>query len=218
MAKNTLTIQIDLKDFDKKVKKALISALNGKMSKVAGLVEKRIKKRFKDLFDESLTFQSLDRGQLFGEFGMNDAKARIDRIVEKWIEGLLVTGDKIPIRATHKGLKGGFKLQMVKSDWSEVLRGDTDKDLFVTPEKGHYRLDWLKWLLTEGDKKVVREFHFEGGNFGRTGEGHMLKGMFWQVPAEFRGTSRHNFATEVIEQLHSELEGIFSSALKRVFK
>jgi len=42
--------------------------------------------------------------------------------------------------------------------------------------------------------------------------------MFWQVPAQFRGTSRNNFATEVIEQLHTELEGIFHSAFNRVFK
>ena len=182
-----LELKIDLTGFDKKVKNALVLKLNGKMKKVSALATKRVQNRFKDLIEGSPTVQSLYSGELRGEIGLINPgpKARIQTIIEEWIGGLIVTNK--PPRVTQRGISGGFKLQMVKKDWSEVLNSNRNTDLFITPEKGHYELEWLRWLLIEGSKRVVKEFHYEESTTrrSRTRRGIMVKGKFWTYPSQF---------------------------------
>mgnify|MGYP003646261604 FL=1 len=71
-------------------------------------------------------------------------------------------------------------------------------------------LEWLKWLLLEGDRVIVANYRFEPSNKGtsRTGEGIMIKtrGGGWNVPPQFAGVDNDNFATRALEGIQDTID------------
>lgn len=212
-------LKIDFTGFEQKIYKALEKKMKPVLYKAASGASVKIRRRFRDLILASDTVSSLMGGTLKGEFGMLDIHSRITNIIDKWTSKLTIK--QKPIRITARGLNGGFTLYMVKSDWSEVLTGDRNADLFVTPKNSQgkqYDLHWLRWLLVEGSKIVVKEYDFKKMTGGRTGLGVMVKDFqrgFWQVPHDFVGTTNNNFVTRIIETMHTDLEKILTDEMKR---
>ena len=64
------------------------------------------------------TWQSLHGGQLQGEFGLENTSGLND-ILDIWIKNINV--DYKPVTIIGSILKGGFILDMIKEDWSDVL-------------------------------------------------------------------------------------------------
>lgn len=208
---------LDTKGFDQKVAKAVAQHLAKKLPQVEIWVTAKIRERFKALIMANETIQSLINGKLKGEFGLTNAENRVLEIIDAWISSIFVSRKQV--RATAQGrISGGFRLQMVKSDWSDVVKKDAA--IFITPvseRRGGAKLEWLRWLLIEGSKVIITDFHFIAKNAGRTGRGIMgFKGR-WHVPYEYAGNPTRNFATETIDKLYGELETIFMEAIERVF-
>jgi hypothetical protein len=220
-----LEVHLNLKGFDKKVYRALRDQLRGPFGKVGRSVTRKVQKRFSELFNTSDTVRSLISGDLRGMIGVENPgpEARLTAILNQWINSVVFTPK--PISITQKGLTGGFRLEMMRSDFTDVLR--LNEAFFPTPSnefkanyKYHpYNLEWLRWLLLEGSKVVVEDFDFIASNRGRTGRGTMKKkgARRWSVPPEFAGTAIDNFATQIIAQLHTELDQIFLSEISRIF-
>lgn len=156
-------------------------------------------------------YSSLLNGKLKHEFGLPDADSRIAGILQSIENSLQVRYQ--PITSTSSGIKGGFLITMIPSDFNDIL--NLPQAVFET-ENGGY-LQWLKWLLLEGDNSIVFGYKFILGqsSYSRTGNGIMsadISGM-WRVPPEFSGTKDNNWITRAI----SATENDINNFLKNLF-
>lgn len=212
-------LTLKLLDSDSKIQQKILKELKRQINPLLKVAAKDIsiimKARLRALLLQHHTVISLIGGTLRGEFGLVDAKSRIDVIIERWIDSIEVVIK--PVSITKTGLTGGFKISMVQSNWSDVL--NMAQSTFVTPENSH-TLTWLRWLLLEGAKVIIQDYDFSMRTGGRTGQGVMakVKRKRWSVPVEHQGTDNRNFAIEALDQLNSELPKIFKTELMRVFK
>ena len=210
-----LKFKVDEKQLDKDVKNAILKHLKGKMVIVANRSSKRIQENFSRLLLDSDTIKSLSGGQLTWEFGFDDISVRISDILNQWINSMRI--EHKPLKIIANGLVGGFTINMVKSDWSDVI--DRESAIFTTPEH-NYDLRWLEWLLIEGGKTIIADYDFVGrGGLGRLEHGLMVKNARrkrWSVPSEFQGTTDNNFVTQVINEVYVIIAKIFTEEFNRV--
>lgn len=155
-------------------------------------------------------YDSLVGGQLQAEFGIPDPSSRLSEIIET-----IRSGSNIVKKATstvNGKIKAGIRFQMVKSDFEDLIALGSSS--FVT-EKGS-KLEWLKWLLLDGDAIIISDYGFVAGPspYSRTGLGIMREysGSSWRVPPEFAGNIKNNWITRAIDDaqpsIQKELENI----------
>ena len=79
-------------------------------------------------------------------------------------------------------------------------------------------MPWLDWLITEGDKPIVKGYKYVNDVIGRSGQGIMKQqnGESWRVPPEFAGDINDNFITRALDEpaFISRLTAIIKNALK----
>jgi hypothetical protein len=92
----------------------------------------------------------------------------------------------------------------------------------ILTEKGEV-LEWLRWLLTFGDRIIISEYqiHLISGK-GRSGRGIMVAddASAWRVPPRFSGTIRNNWLTRAFKENSQSffliIENIIKQELQRV--
>jgi len=151
-------------------------------------------------------------GKLKGEFGIPDPSSRLSEILDTIRSGANVVMKATSV--TNNRVTGGVRFQMIRSDFQDLL--SLGSASFVT-EKGS-QLNWLRWLLIEGDNVIINEYRFVGGPspYSRTGLGIMRKfnGAFWRVPPEFAGTIKNNWITRAIDKASSEINKALTDLAK----
>lgn len=159
-------------------------------------------------------YESITGGSLRGELGLPDGVGRISRVIDQWVDGIRV---RVSI-GTGKIL-GTITIGMINSDYSDVL-GLPDAVLSYTNSKGKtVSLDWLKWLLREGEGTIISEYDFSPSNKGRTGLGVMIKRRGgWKVPSQFAGVDDDNFVTRSFEGIAKDIEIIIRQELTKGIK
>jgi hypothetical protein len=105
-----------------------------------------------------------------------------------------------------------YQVQLIKSDFENLLAVGSSS---FTTEKGQ-QLDWLRWLLIEGDTIIITGYEFEfGPNIGsRTGMGIMKMGNSWRVPPEFAGNVNNNWITRGINSAVPEIDQYLMKAME----
>jgi hypothetical protein len=102
---------------------------------------------------------------------------------------------------------------MIKSDFNDLI---SMGESVVVTEKGT-DLNWLSWLLIDGDAIIISDYMFVAGPFdtSRTGMGIMRQsGGAWRVPPEFAGQINNNWITRAIDAAASEIDNTLQSILK----
>ena len=160
-------------------------------------------------------YGSIVSGKLRGELGIPDANSRIIDIIETWIQGISVkvTAGNSPFLTIDIGV--------IKNDYSDVLSISAATYTY-TGRYSEGTIPWLEWLLLEGDRRIVNRYEFSPSikRGSRTGMGVMIEKTkgFWQVPAEFSGTSVDNFATRALGGIGSDIDRIVKGALETTLK
>jgi hypothetical protein len=156
-------------------------------------------------------YESLLSGSLKAQFGIPDSLSRLNSILSTIENGTII--QESPITISNGKIKGGIKLQMVQSDFNDLISlGEAN----LTTEKGT-NLAWLQWLLLEGDSIIISDYSFVAGPFdsSRTGMGIMrYSGGSWRVPPEFAGKIKNNWITRAIDSASSEIEKTLESIIK----
>lgn len=155
-------------------------------------------------------YESLTNGMLKYEFGIPDATTRINFIMDHIkTYGILKVDNP---RISNKNIVGSCKVQLVKSDFNDLLSVGSSS---LTTEKGQ-QLDWLRWLLLEGDTIIITgyEFKFGPSTSSRTGMGLMKTGGAWRVPPEFAGNIKNNWITRAIDIAVPEIEQYILNKMK----
>ena len=208
-----------------KIKTALlkkISAVN--LGQAAMGAEKQIRTVFKQRMRESFTYMSLvNRTKILGEMGLENPQAKLEAIIDKWA---MSTKVKLFLpRGSTKGIRAGFRINMVKSNYAEVLRMAEAKQLGTnTSGQNQVLLRWLDWLLLRGDDEIIvgydaRVVYGQQTRFSRTGLALMMKtknGQSWSVPPEISGTKDNNFVTEVLENMKNDIFFIMVDEIAKI--
>jgi hypothetical protein len=211
---SSLKFNIKLVDSDATVNKAILNALIPELNKYLDKIYNRMSNEIPDILINSIQAQpeyaSLLGGQLRGEFGIVDPQSRINDILSTIKNGKVVT--KTPVSIVGQKIKGGIKLEMVRKDLQDLL--SLGSASFST-EKGS-NLEWLRWLLTEGDSIIIgsHEFVFGPSPFSRTGLGIMRQGSGgWRVPPEFAGSINNNWITRAIDASSAQINDIMKKLI-----
>lgn len=203
-----LSFGIRLVDSNASIGKDILQALLPDLQKYFNDVYSKMQKNIPPILISHIISQpeytALMNGKLMGEFGLPDAPSRLSNILSTIQSGAIIQTKKISISGSK--INGSIKLQMVKQDFSDLLSlGDAS----FTTEKGS-NLQWLSWLLTEGDSIIISNYVFVLGAFAssRTGMGIMreFEGSSWRVPPEFAGNINNNWITRAIDSASREIE------------
>lgn len=157
-------------------------------------------------------YSALMGGKLQAEFGIPDPSSRLSDILNTIKSGSSIV--RKPTSVVNGKIKGGIIFNMIRSDFSDLI--SLGSGTFTT-EKGA-KLDWLKWLLVDGDTIIISEHMFVAGPspYSRTGLGIMkeLSGSSWRVPPEYAGSINNNWITRAIDSAQSLIQREIENILR----
>lgn len=189
--------------------KALLPDLNKYFDKIYNKMRQTIPVILINHIKAQPEYDSLMSGKLKAEFGLPDSSARLSSILSTIESGSVVQTKPLAIAGSR--IRGSVRLQMVQKDFSDLLSLGAAS---FTTEKGS-SLEWLRWLLTEGDTTIIADYTFVLGSHpnSRTGMGIMREfgGSSWRVPPEFAGTVNNNWITRAINAASSDIQNELES-------
>lgn len=200
-----------LKESEKQINAIMTQEINKVLKRVVNsarpIIAKEVGILFKRAIESSPEYQSLLFGKLMNEFGIEDSPRKLADIMNVWLNS---------INTEYNTRSGVLTINMCLSDFRDVLGLEAAS---IITEKGQ-ELEWLRWLLLDGDKTIVRDFHIEyNPMYSRTASDVMVKGGSWGVPPEFSGSLGDNFVTRALDTISDEaISNIIQKQLKAAYK
>tara|TARA_R100001377_G_scaffold19893_1_gene10420 strand:+ start:2243 stop:2875 length:633 start_codon:yes stop_codon:yes gene_type:complete len=192
------------KEIDREINLKIKSSINNITESIEIAIQTLVKLRLQ----EAPEVNSLAGGELRYQFGLRDGASRISNIIVMWAES-------VEVRYVQGfGKFGGISISMGDNDYSDAL---SMPEAEFTTEDGT-SLEWLRWLLLEGDTRIVNNYQFQSGRRGRAGGGVMVsrQNASWGVPSQFAGTDNNNFATRALESMQDEIDIIVRREITKV--
>jgi hypothetical protein len=159
-----------------------------------------------------------DGGTLAYQFGINVGRGNsaVHRIATRASNNSFIKIYKTVRRGTT--IRGRIKIGIIRADYSDVLELKAGEQKI---EGGS--IQWLRWLLLEGDKVLVQNYgvKFKNSPRSRSGGAIMLKltdkfvRPFQITPRELTGTEDDNWLTRAIERREGYLFGQINEYIKR---
>lgn len=207
------TIQLDSgfsSTFYKNVVKEIIDKIKKEADKIRLTITDKLRKTVMESLVATPEYQSIVQGKLRAELGIPNSNDRIIQVIDTWVNNMVVKvkASKDPFLQIEIG--------MIQGDYGDVLSLPAAQYTYSS-QRGGGTIPWLKWLLLEGDKRIIAKYEFSNNPRGsRTGTGIMVskdKGA-WQVPPEFAGTDVNNFATRALDGIENKIDKIVETAIK----
>ena len=194
--------------FKKEIEKEVSLRLKSSINAITESIEIALQTLVKARLHEAPEVDSLASGELRYQFGLVDGASRISNIIDMWAESVEVR------YVSGFGKLGGISISMGDNDYSKAL---SMPEAEFTTEEGT-PLEWLRWLLLEGDTRIVNNYRFQSGKRGRAGGGIMVsrQNSSWGVPSQFAGTDNNNFATRALESMQDEIDVIVRREITKV--
>ena len=201
-------------DFNANVVREVSKKVKRESATIKTTVNDQVRKAVREALVSTPEYQSILQGKLKAELGIPNSNARIIAVIDTWVNNIVVTvkTGTTPLLLIYIGI--------IKSDYSDVLSLPQAQYTYKS-KRGEGEIPWLKWLLLEGDIRIITRYEFSNNPKGsRTGMGIMIskeKGT-WQVPPEFSGTSVDNFATRALGNIGNVIDKIVERAIRSRFK
>ena len=187
-------------------KKAILAEIGNKINSTKYALLISIRDRLAQLFIQALRDSPEYKSIVFyeelrGELGIPDASV-LEDILLIWANGI-----RVDYNSDSK--LGNITVKMIRSDYSDVLSSPSASFTYDS-RAGGGTIDWLKWLLLEGNKIIVKKYDFYPAPRGRTRQGIMIqiKGGKWRVPTPFQGTANNNFVTRALEKIETAIDNV----------
>lgn len=205
---STLSFNVKLTESNSVIAQNMLKALLPDINRYFNSISQNMKQNISNIVVNYIKaqpeYESLISGKLKAEFGLPDASSRLSSILSQIESGAMVQTK--PISISGGKLRGSIKLQMIQKDFGDLL---SIGDATFTTEKGS-SLEWLRWLLIEGDNIIISEYYFIAGPYSnsRTGMGimHGFEGGSWRVPPEYAGNINNNWITRAIDAASSDIQ------------
>ena len=187
------------------VQAALNKSKNDMTSQISALVKQSIK--------AEPEYQQLLGGELRYQLGIPNPSV-VDQIVDIWSNNIKIINNRIS--TTSSGLRGGFSINMIKSDYSDVLSASAAT---ITDSGTGSRVPWLEWLLLRGGDVLVKDYEIQIGPNprSRTGMAIMVSSNSdYRLPAKFAGTESNNWVYRAISKIDdATMQNIVKRALEK---
>lgn len=202
---------------ERKILSACVKEMNIAFPKAIQSIEDDIKNRIKTIFVNSPEFSALtdNNGLLRYAFGLpqSEAISACDNIINELAESLHVEFRKFTVTG-GKSVKGGIRVYAFLADFSDILGLSTSS---TTTLKGE-QLDWLEWLLIEGDKVIIKDYDMILGNFATSRSGGAIMTLnnksAWRVPPQYSGTKNDNWITRALDDAAIFVESLITGAIE----
>lgn len=211
-----MRLHIDIVNSEKDVLKIVLDnackIIDAAISKAIPNIEKEVKRRIAGSIRVQPEYSSIINGQLMGELGLIDGQNRLERIINIWVDSLVVK--KRVTRRSGDKITGGFRIEAINADYSDVI---SREEAVLITEKGT-NLFWLQWLLTEGDKKIILDYKIVRNPRRSRTNTVIMKGdstTSWGIPAEFAGTINNNFVTRAMNSIIPEMEELMEIEIEK---
>lgn len=210
-----MKISAKLLESNSAVRRAILSALSNEITNTINKSLPSIKLRIQDVVREAIKkepeYESLKNGILRYEFGINQS-SDVDYIVNLIIDTIEVRNNAIKI--TNQGLSGGFQITMIGTqDLNDIV---DNPHASVIDTLRNYELPWLRWLLFEGGRTIVKKYEVKIGanEFSRTGMALMVESnKNWKVPAQFMGTTSNNWIVRALDGIDKTVSDIIQKEI-----
>lgn len=137
-------------------------------------------------------------GQLLGELGLEQPGQKLNVILQTIVNSIQVKINRMNINSGT--ITGGLTVNIIRRTHNDIL-SLASATYVSTSAKGSFNIDWLKWLLTEGNSIIIVDHRVtfdpndvRKGN-SRTGLAVMKKPGRWKVPTKYSGIIDDNFIT-----------------------
>ena len=158
--------------FPSKFRKEIVREIAKKVKRKALIIQTSITEKIREAVRDALIstpeYQSIVQGKLKAELGIPNSDSRIITIIDTWIENIVVkvTAARTPFLVIDIGI--------IQGDYSDVLSLPQAQYTYKS-KRGEGEIPWLKWLLLEGDKRIINKYEFSSNPRGsRTGMGIMI--------------------------------------------
>ena len=199
-------VRINLNDVVKDVNKQLNKNINTSIPKIQRVLNQKIENIvFTRLISGLPTIQGTD----LAEIGVPDINERLQSIIR-------IAAKNFKIKVTPANILN-ISIEILEDDYSLLLSLPESVFPYVSA-KGSGILQWLKWILLEGNSPIVRDFEFvpTPSRFSRTGGGVMFRGGGWSVPPNLAGTAQNNILTRSLQGIEKDIESLVSQELQRI--
>ena len=199
--------------FQKYIIKEILKKIKSKAPKIQDTIRDRIRKSVRESLISTPEYRSILQGKLRAELGIPESDARIITVIDTWVNNIVVK------TKTGKNPFLSIEIGIIKDDYSDVLSLPSSQYTYRS-KHSQGEIPWLRWLLLEGDKRIVNKYEFsndrESRSRSRSGMGVMVSKErgFWKVPSEFSGTSVNNFATRALGNIESVIDNIVQKVVK----
>lgn len=202
-----MNINITLSESDSEIRRSILEQISeyidSALAKSINNIKKDIEQIVMDAVKNEPEYISLKSGQLRYELGLPDPSV-VDAIIQKIIDTINVY--KKATTFNNRGVVGGLVLTALNSN--DIISLTNIQEGFVVDSLRGYSLPWLKWLLLEGAKPIVKDYKVKIGpnRFSRTGMAVMVNSNeSWSVPSVFVGTQDNNWLTRAIDNMNGQL-------------
>lgn len=213
----------------KKIEDALIQEMNPVLERALGSVKRNVVPKLIQIFKSSETYDAILTSDLKYELGLpaGQERSRLDSIVEELSKQVEVEFKQLRRRGSN--IYGGYTVYIVESNFRKVLNLP---DSQINTEKGQ-TLNWLKWMLLDGDRIILNNAFIKFGNFKASRSGGAIvveskrdpvkgwtsmQSMGWSVPKEHSGTQDNNWVTRALFDNIESILDIIGEAVKEAIE
>jgi len=212
-----MNFSLKLINTDSDIRKQILSALKSQaqvvLNKSKNDMNTQISALVKQFIKAEPEYQQLLGGELRYQLGIPNS-AIVDQIVDIWSNNIKIVNNRIS--TTSNGLKGGFSINMIKSDYSDVLSANAAT---ITDSNTGSTVPWLEWLLLRGGDILVKDYEIQIGPNprSRTGMAIMVSSKSdYRLPAKFAGTETNNWVYRAISKIDdATMQNIVKRALEK---
>lgn len=178
------------------VESALAARVAAVLGRIVGPVRRALSPLVVAAIIDSTEAEALRTGVLHGEMGLVDPAASVLAVAAAVASAVEVTSGP-----------DWLTCGILRADLSDALSASGASFLSEKAKK----VDWLRWLLEDGDGVIISDYAFYPGNYtlknSRTGRGFMnipKDGPYsrfvpgWRVPAQYAGTPADNWLTRCL--------------------
>ena len=209
-----MEFSLRLLESDSQISQEILKALSPQITTYLDSGIKIIKSELPNIIRQSIVstpeYQSIASGQLKYEFGIPDSEQKLAGLLDIWSTNIEYMYNRPKL--TGSTIKASFTANMIRVDFADVLY--TDYALVIDGLRG-YTLPWLKWLLLEGNKTIVKNYEvsIQANKNSRTGNAIMKQSRgSWKVPSAFSGTVSDNWITRAIDGVQSDVDLLLNKA------
>jgi hypothetical protein len=206
-----MNISFKLLENDQTIYKKILESLINDLDKYISSNINKVKTQLPNLIfltiTQSDTYRAIVSGDLRLELGILDPVSKVDGLLNIWSKNIAYNYTKPTIQGNK--IKSNLTVQMIKSDFSDVL--GSDYALVYDSVRG-YSLPWLEWLLLDGQKTIIKNYEVIIGPNPRSRTGLAVmseSSKSWSVPSEFAGTISDNWITRSIDSAEESILNLF---------